>query len=258
MPAAGGPAPEACAMRLSDVSIKRPVFATVLSLLLIVLGLMAFTRSPLRELPAIDPPIVSVDVTYPGASAGVVETRVTQVLEDALSGIEGVETCWSRAASTAVRRSRIEFSLDRDIEAPPTTSAMRSAASATACRKRPIRRRWRRSRRDAEVDPVAEHEFDRMDTLALTDYADRYVVDRNCPPRRRGADPHRRRAALRHAHLAGSRCAGRARPHRRRRRSRRCVRENVELPAGRLESETATSPCASNAIIEAEDFAKLP
>ncbi|MBP6749487.1 MAG: efflux RND transporter permease subunit, partial [Xanthomonadaceae bacterium] len=52
-------------MRLSDVSIERPVFAVVLSLLLIVLGTMAYTRLTLRELPAIDPPVVSVDVTYP-------------------------------------------------------------------------------------------------------------------------------------------------------------------------------------------------
>ena len=76
-------------MMLSDVSVRRPVFATVLSLLLVVLGLIAFARLPLRELPNIDPPVVSVDTNYPGASAGVVETRITQVLEDALSGIEG-------------------------------------------------------------------------------------------------------------------------------------------------------------------------
>ena len=55
-------------MNISDLSIRRPVFATVISLLLIVLGVMAFSRLTLRELPAIDPPIVSVDVTYPGAS----------------------------------------------------------------------------------------------------------------------------------------------------------------------------------------------
>ena len=78
-------------MVLSDVSIRRPVFATVMSLLLVVLGVIAYTRLTLRELPAIDPPVVSVSVEYPGASAAVVETRITQVLEDALSGIEGVE-----------------------------------------------------------------------------------------------------------------------------------------------------------------------
>ena len=66
-------------MFLSDVSIKRPVFATVMSLLLVVLGIISFSRLSLRELPAIDPPIVSVDVNYPGASAAVVETRITHL-----------------------------------------------------------------------------------------------------------------------------------------------------------------------------------
>ena len=84
-------------MVLSDISIKRPVLATVMTLLLVVLGVIAFTRLSLRELPAIDPPIVSVDVTYRGASAAVVETRITQVLEDALAGIEGVDTIDSRS-----------------------------------------------------------------------------------------------------------------------------------------------------------------
>ena len=103
-------------MILSDVSIKRPVFATVMSLLLVVLGLIAFTRLTLRELPNIDPPIVSVEVNYPGASAAVVETRVTQILEDGLSGIEGIKTIQS---SSRNGRSdvTIEFNLSRDIEA---------------------------------------------------------------------------------------------------------------------------------------------
>ena len=63
----------------------------MISLLLIVLGIFAFTRLPLRELPDIDPPVVSITTTYPGASAAVVETRITQVLEDAVSGIEGID-----------------------------------------------------------------------------------------------------------------------------------------------------------------------
>ena len=86
-------------MVLSDLSIRRPVFATVMSLLLVVLGVIAFTRLTLRELPAIDPPVVSVSVEYPGASAAVVETRITQVLEDALAGIEGVETIESASSN---------------------------------------------------------------------------------------------------------------------------------------------------------------
>lgn len=84
-------------MKLSDLSIRRPVFAMVVSLLLVVLGGMSFMRLTLRELPNIDPPIVSVEVRYPGASAAVVETRVTQILEDGLAGIEGIRTIQSQS-----------------------------------------------------------------------------------------------------------------------------------------------------------------
>src|SRR5690606_9023182 len=104
------------AMKLSELSIRRPVFATVMSVLIMVLGLTAYSKLTLRELPAIDPPIVSVSVDYPGASAAVVETRVTQVLEDALSGIEGIEliSANSRNGRAGVT---LEFTLERDIEA---------------------------------------------------------------------------------------------------------------------------------------------
>jgi len=64
---------------LSDVSIKRPVFAAVLSLLLVAFGLLAFDRLPLREFPNIDAPVVSIETTYRGASADVVESRITRV-----------------------------------------------------------------------------------------------------------------------------------------------------------------------------------
>jgi multidrug efflux pump len=102
-------------MLISDLSIRRPVLATVISLMLIVLGLFAFTRLPLRELPDIDPPVVSITTTYTGASAAVVETRITQVLEDAVSGIEGVDllTSSSRNGRSSIN---IEFSTKRDIE----------------------------------------------------------------------------------------------------------------------------------------------
>ena len=70
-------------------------------LLLLVLGVMSFMRLTLRELPAIDPPIVSVSVDYPGASASVVETRITQTLEDALAGIEGINTIDSSSQNGA-------------------------------------------------------------------------------------------------------------------------------------------------------------
>ena len=79
-------------MILSDLSVTRPVLAAVLSLLLIAFGLIAFDRLPLREYPDIDPPVVSVETRYPGASANVVETRITQLIEDRISGVEGIRT----------------------------------------------------------------------------------------------------------------------------------------------------------------------
>ena len=88
-------------MVLSDVSIKRPVFATVLSLLLVVLGLAAFLRLQIREYPDIDPPIVSISTTYTGASAEVVENQVTEPLESAVAGIEAIKTI--RSVSRDVR-----------------------------------------------------------------------------------------------------------------------------------------------------------
>src|SRR5688572_8005478 len=102
-------------MILSDVSVRRPVFAMVLSLLLTIIGLMAAGRLSVRETPDVQPPIVSVDTLYRGASAAVVESRITQVIEDQIAGIEGVDTLRS---SSRDERSRItiEFGLDRDIE----------------------------------------------------------------------------------------------------------------------------------------------
>ncbi|MBB3229408.1 hypothetical protein FHR97_000223 [Halomonas stenophila] len=72
-------------MRLSDISVQRPVLAA----LIVAFGLLALTRLPLQEYPTIDPPVVGIDTRYPGASASVVETRITQVLEDRIAGARG-------------------------------------------------------------------------------------------------------------------------------------------------------------------------
>ena len=164
-------------MNLSELSIRRPVFATVLSLLLVVLGVIAYTRLTLRELPAIDPPIVSVGVDYPGASAAVVETRVTQILEDSLSGIEGVETIDSRSRNGESEIS-IEFSLARDIEA--AANDVRDAVSRVLDRMPPEADppEIEKAESDAEVILWLNMRSTRMDTLQLTDYAYRYVLDR--------------------------------------------------------------------------------
>ena len=76
-------------MLISDISVKRPVFATVVSVLIVAFGVLAFRDLPLREYPDIDAPVVSVETVYRGAAANVVESRITQVIEERIAGVEG-------------------------------------------------------------------------------------------------------------------------------------------------------------------------
>ncbi|HLS83329.1 MAG TPA: efflux RND transporter permease subunit [Arenimonas sp.] len=221
-------------MVLSDLSIRRPVLATVMSLLLVALGLIAFSRLALRELPDIDPPIVSIDGTYTGASASVVETRMTQVLEDAIAGIEGIQSVESRSRNGGFDIT-IEFSLDRDIES--ATNDVRSAVSR-------VLDRLPEEADPPEVEKVAAGaevvlwlalQSSTMDQLELADYAERYIVDRLsvvdgvANVRVGGSQRYamriwldRQALAARGLTVADVEAALR--------------RENVELPAGRLES----------------------
>jgi len=100
-------------MQLPEICIKRPVFATVMSLIILLVGLISYTRLSVREYPRIDEPVVSVSVTYRGASAEVVESQVTKPLEDSLSGIEGVEVMTSQSRSET-SRINVRFTLKRD------------------------------------------------------------------------------------------------------------------------------------------------
>ncbi|MCB1692198.1 MAG: efflux RND transporter permease subunit [Pseudomonadales bacterium] len=163
-------------MVISDISVKRPVFATVISLMLCAFGILAFRDLPLREYPDTSPPIVSVSINYPGASAQVIETRVTQIVEDQISGIEGVEAITSSSVDGSSRIS-VEFNLDRDID-----------QAANDIRDR-VGRVSDRLPEDAEPPQIAKADSDarpiqwfsltspNMDSMALTDYADRYLVD---------------------------------------------------------------------------------
>ncbi len=103
-------------MTLSDVSIKRPVLATVMCLTLVLFGVISFTRLPIRESPDIDAPVVSITTVYTGASARVMEVEVSQVLEDELSGIEGVKSIVSLSREQ-VSLITIEFELERPLDA---------------------------------------------------------------------------------------------------------------------------------------------
>jgi multidrug efflux pump len=101
-------------VRLSEIAIERPVLAIVLSLIITLMGAISVLRLPNRELPDIDPPVVSVVTVLPGAAPEVVETSVTQVLEDELIGIEGIRHMTSVSREQSARIS-IEFELSRDV-----------------------------------------------------------------------------------------------------------------------------------------------
>ncbi len=102
-------------MTLSDTSIRRPVFALVMSLLLVLFGVLSFMRLTVREYPDIKPPIVSVQTAYLGASASVIETDVTTPIEDTLSGIQGLRTMTSASREEASTVA-LEFELGRDLD----------------------------------------------------------------------------------------------------------------------------------------------
>lgn len=102
-------------MFLSRISIQRPVLATMLNLAIVLFGLIGLSRLPVRELPDIDPPIVSVTTVYPGANAQVVETEVTERLEEAINNIEGIKTLTSESREQASTIT-VEFNLTRDID----------------------------------------------------------------------------------------------------------------------------------------------
>lgn len=243
-------------MNISDISIRRPVFAAVISLLLVVLGVMSFSRLTLRELPAIDPPIVSVEVNYPGASAAVVETRITQVLEDALAGIEGVETVESSSRNGSADVS-MEFKLSRDIEA--ATNDVRDAVSRVQDRLPEEADPPEISKVESDSDAIVwlNMRSDRMDSLELSDYAERYVSDRLSAiegvarvivggGQRYAMRIWLDREALAARGLAVSDIEAALR------------RENVELPAGRIESESRDFTLrVQRNYRKAEDFAKL-
>jgi multidrug efflux pump len=102
-------------MWLSDVSVKRPVFATVISLMLIAFGALSFRDLTVREYPDVVQPVVQVSASYPGAAADIIETRITQVLEGELSGIEGVKTIRSTSRDGQASLN-VEFELNRDLD----------------------------------------------------------------------------------------------------------------------------------------------
>jgi len=221
-------------MILSETCIKRPVFATVLSLIVLLVGLISYTRLPVREYPRIDEPVVSVSTTYRGASAEVVESQVTKPLEDSLAGIEGVEVMTSQSRSET-SQINIRFTLKRDAD-----------SAAADVRDKVARVRGRLpdtidepviAKVEADSNPVIyiAVQAGSLSTLEASDYVKRYIQPRlSVLP---GASDVRifgeRRVSMRvnldRARLAGYKLTVQDVEDAIR-------RQNAEIPAGRIES----------------------
>ena len=221
-------------MILSDISVKRPVFAIVMSLLIIIFGMISFDRLPLREYPDIDAPIVSVRTSYVGASANIVETRVTQIIEDSISGIEGIKSISSQSSDGSSNIS-IEFEISRDIDS--AANDVRDRVNRVISRLPDQVDAPQITKQDADASPILwlSLQSDVMGPLELTDYVDRYLTDRfsvinGVADIRIGGE---RRYAMR---VWLNRTAMAARNITVQDIENALERENVELPAGRIES----------------------
>lgn len=163
-------------MNFTEICIRRPVFATVLSLTVVLIGIVAYQRLTVREYPKIDPPVVSVETSYPGASAEIIESQVTRVLEDSLAGIEGVDftTSISRAEQSQIS---ITFNLDRD---PSSAAAdVRDRVSRVRGRlptevEEPVIQKV-----ESDAQPIMYLAFSSSNhsAMEISDFASRYVVD---------------------------------------------------------------------------------
>ena len=164
-------------MILSETSVRRPVLATVMSLVIVLVGFICYSRLPVRLIPNVDVPVVTVATNYPGANAQVIESQITKPIEDALSGIEGIDYIQSvsRAESSQVT---VRFNLNRDADAAASDVRDRVAQARGALpleAEEPIVQK-----QEADAQPIIYLAFssDRHSLIEIADFATRVVKDR--------------------------------------------------------------------------------
>jgi multidrug efflux pump len=164
-------------MMLSDISVRRPVFAAVAAIILCVVGFAAFTSLTVRELPSVDPPVVSVSTSYRGASAEVIEERITELIERQVAGIEGIDRVNSSSRDGSSRIS-ISFKLDRDLDA--AANDVRDAVSRVSAQLPEQADPPQIQKATADSSPIMFLNFTSptMNRLQLSDYAQRFLVER--------------------------------------------------------------------------------
>ena len=242
-------------MQLSDLSVKRPVFAAVMAMLLAVVGIIGFFSLSVREYPDVDPPIVSIQTRYVGAAANVIETRITEVLEDQLAGIAGLQTITSRSQD-GESQITIEFAAGTDIDSAANDVRDRVGAAARQLPtdvEPPVVRKV-----DADASPIMFLVVSRpgWTPLQLSDWVDRNLADRfsaidgvarvfiggdATPSMRVWLQPERLAGfGLTPADVESA-----------------LTRQNVELPAGRLEAQQNVTLRVDRAFSTPEQFRTL-
>jgi len=244
-------------MMLSDLAVRRPVFAAVAAIVLCVIGAAAFFFLPVRELPDVDPPIVSVSTSYAGASAEVIESRITEPIEQQIAGIQGVERINSSSRDGRSNVS-IEFSLDRNID--DAANDVRDRVSRVVGRLPDQAQPPEVSKADTDSQPIMILflRSTAMNRLELTDYADRYLIDRlaTVPGVAQVQIYGEQRYAMR-IWLDASALAARGLTVTDVETA--LTAQNVELPAGQLESgQKDYTVRVARTYARAEDFRQLP
>jgi multidrug efflux pump len=164
-------------MSLADFCIRRPVFAAVMSLLLVVLGIAAMLRLPIRELPDVDAVNVTVRVTYTGAAPEIIDTEIVETIEGAIAGIAGVKTITS-LSRRGLGQTFIEFEPDRDID--EAANDVRDAVGRVRGDLPDEADEPQIAKSDSDADPVLRLSItsDRLSAADITDYAERFIIDR--------------------------------------------------------------------------------
>ena len=160
-----------------EICIKRPVLATVLSLVLVLLGIVSYSRLTVREYPNVDEPVVSVSITYPGASASIVESQITAVLEGSIAGIAGIDTLES---TSRAETGRITVRFKSDVDPDVAASDVRDRVGRVRKRLPAEVAEPNIAKVEADAQAILNLVFtsDRMSALEISDYIDRFVLDR--------------------------------------------------------------------------------
>jgi multidrug efflux pump len=242
-------------MQLSDMSIRRPVLATVMNLIILLVGLICYERLAVRLIPNVDVPIVTVATRYPGANAQVIESQITKPIEDALSGIEGIDYIQSvsRAESSQVT---VRFRLDRDADAAASDVRDRVAQARQLLPEEADESIVQKQEADAQPIIYIAFSSDRHDLVEIADIATRLVKDRvQTIPGVAQADVYGNRYAMR-IWLDPDRLAGYELTPADIEAALRG--QNVEVPAGRVESrEREFTVLAETDLREPREFADI-